>query len=74
MSSHYPESTNNTIDNNSVHASMEDIVTTSPTQALSQSEIEVTSRDSIMNTEKDVHTQAPITDNLTFMDEDPKET
>ncbi|PKK60623.1 hypothetical protein RhiirC2_718980 [Rhizophagus irregularis] len=74
MSSNYPESTNNTTDHNSVHALMEDIVTTSSTQALLQSELQVTSRDSSTNTEKDVHTQAPIIDNLTFMDEDPKDT
>ncbi|CAG8750970.1 14648_t:CDS:2, partial [Rhizophagus irregularis] len=57
---------NNTI----TDMTMEEASSTSPTHILSHSELEITSRDS---QENDIHTQTPITENLTFMDEDPKE-
>ncbi|PKB99821.1 hypothetical protein RhiirA5_505521 [Rhizophagus irregularis] len=73
MSSNHTASSDNTTDNNVLTAPMEDIVATSSVPTLPETETEVTSRDSSKDIENDVHTQTPITENLTFMDEDPKE-
>ncbi|CAG8445584.1 2525_t:CDS:2 [Rhizophagus irregularis] len=49
---------------------MEEVIATSSTHDLSHSEIELTSRDLSKN---DTHTQTPINENLTNMEEDPSE-
>ncbi|PKK77246.1 hypothetical protein RhiirC2_862059 [Rhizophagus irregularis] len=59
-----------TVNNIITDTTMEEATTSSSTHVLSHSEIEITSRDT---QEKDLHTQIPITKNLTFMDEDPIE-
>ncbi|PKC68871.1 hypothetical protein RhiirA1_456720 [Rhizophagus irregularis] len=59
-----------TANNTITDTTMEEASSTSPTHILSHSEFEITSRDSHEN---DIHTQTPITENLTFMEEDPIE-
>ncbi|PKC03233.1 hypothetical protein RhiirA5_424070 [Rhizophagus irregularis] len=59
-----------TANNTIMDTTMEEASSTSPTHILSHSELEITSRDSHEN---DIHTQTPITENLTFMEEDPIE-
>ncbi|CAB4386368.1 unnamed protein product [Rhizophagus irregularis] len=59
-----------TVNNTITDTTMEEATTSSSTHVLSHSEIEITSRDT---QEIDLHTQTPITENLTFMDEDPIE-
>ncbi|EXX73852.1 hypothetical protein RirG_056590 [Rhizophagus irregularis DAOM 197198w] len=74
MSSNHAASSDSNIDNNVLTAPMEDIVSTSSVQNPPENETEIASRDSSKDTENDVHTQTPITDNFTIMDEDPKDT
>ncbi|PKY58276.1 hypothetical protein RhiirA4_480046 [Rhizophagus irregularis] len=70
MSNSQLQGPSNTDNNTIVDTLMEETTGTAPTHILSNSEIEATSHDLH---EKDVHTQAPITENVTFMDEDPIE-
>ncbi|PKY53512.1 hypothetical protein RhiirA4_471777 [Rhizophagus irregularis] len=70
MSNSQLQGPNNTDNNTIVDTTMDEPIEPSSSQSLAHSEMEVTSRDS---QEKDVHTQTPITENITFMDEDPPE-
>ncbi|PKY60378.1 hypothetical protein RhiirA4_431088 [Rhizophagus irregularis] len=70
MSNSQLQGPSNTDNNTIVDTAMDEATESSSTHIASHSEIEVTSRD---QQEKDVHTQAPITENITFMDEDPIE-
>ncbi|POG63192.1 hypothetical protein GLOIN_2v1784347 [Rhizophagus irregularis DAOM 181602=DAOM 197198] len=65
-----PAGSTQTVNNTITDTTIEEASSTSPTHILSHSEIELTSRDS---QENDIHTQTPITENLTFMEEDPIE-
>ncbi|PKY56707.1 hypothetical protein RhiirA4_477187 [Rhizophagus irregularis] len=67
MSKSQPTTVINTVDNTSTASPMEEILASAPTHVLSHSELELTSRDSSKN---DTHTQTPITENLTNMEED----
>ncbi|UZO08313.1 uncharacterized protein OCT59_028571 [Rhizophagus irregularis] len=71
MTSSQPAGSTQTANNTLTDTTMEEASSTSSTHILSHNEIELTSRDS---QENDIHTQTPITENLTFMDEDPIET
>ncbi|PKK64256.1 hypothetical protein RhiirC2_716402 [Rhizophagus irregularis] len=71
MTSSQQTGTNKMVDNTITDTTMKEVTSTSPTHILSHSELEITSRDL---QETDIHTQTPITENLTFMDEDPIET
>ncbi|PKY17516.1 hypothetical protein RhiirB3_487803 [Rhizophagus irregularis] len=68
MTSSQPTGPTQTANNATTDTAMEEASSSSPTHALSHSEIELTSRDL---QEKDIHTQTPITDTLTNMDVDP---
>ncbi|POG77255.1 hypothetical protein GLOIN_2v1837664 [Rhizophagus irregularis DAOM 181602=DAOM 197198] len=70
MTSSQPAGSSQTAHNTITDTTMEEALSTSPTHILSHSEIELTSRDL---QENDIHTQTPITENLTFMEEDPIE-
>ncbi|PKK78859.1 hypothetical protein RhiirC2_728701 [Rhizophagus irregularis] len=70
MTSSQPAGPTCTANNTITDTTMEEATSTSPTHILSHSELEITSRDS---QENDIHTQTPITENLTFMEEDPIE-
>ncbi|PKY44033.1 hypothetical protein RhiirA4_458198 [Rhizophagus irregularis] len=70
MSNHQLQGPSNTNNNTLIDTPMEETVSNASTHILSYSEIEATSRDL---QEKDVHTQAPIAEDITLMDEDPIE-
>ncbi|CAG8696195.1 9924_t:CDS:2 [Rhizophagus irregularis] len=68
MTSSQPAAPSQTANNTITDTTMEEALSSSPTHALSHSEIELTSRDLH---EQDIHTQTPIIDKLTNMDVDP---